>query len=35
MRRLYIFAESFPTVGFDEEEMEFKGKYDGDFAVAA
>ena len=29
------FAESFPTVGFDEEEMEFKGAYNVDFQVAA
>ena len=29
------FAESFPTVGFDEEEMEFKGAYNVDFQMAA
>ena len=29
------FAESFPTVGFDEDEMEFKGEYNVDFQVAA
>jgi len=29
------FAESFPTVGFDEEEMEFKGEYNVDFVAAA
>mmetsp|Transcript_7082 Transcript_7082/g.9190 ORF Transcript_7082/g.9190 Transcript_7082/m.9190 type:complete len:505 (-) Transcript_7082:40-1554(-) len=29
------FASSFPTVGFDEEDMEFQGDYNVDFVVAA
>ena len=28
------FASSFPTVGFDEEDMMFQGEYNADFAAA-
>jgi len=27
------FAASFPTIGFDEEEMEFQGEYNVDFVA--
>lgn len=32
-REVSEFACSFPTVGFDEEDMKFKGEYIGDFAA--